>query len=432
MKKLLKKSLFLVQLLLCINTFNYATSQFQLEPIQTLSGEKSAPWQKIEKLKDLHPRFPNEQFHPKLGHFYSHVLSGFGTKTPHSSEFLLHFAPNFDKATHKTPILLLHGANDDATRRYAHPNSPLAKDHLTKTGLMQYLSDQGYAVFAISFSHYHGDNIYQGEAVANAITRIKEVLKQTKNKDFKVDIITHSKGAMAARSYLESAPAYYHKKFLTQYRNDVRRVIFQCAPLAGLDNMFRYYLYNLTLSSSKIPAPMGASKLLMYGSYQSTGENYIHSGLWQGQLQMISDQRKIGIPLGMMSYTSDFNQTMNKLYEGGHSMLLASQGLEKARLAGGRMIEVLNEKGLPKSVEFALIAGDFPIIYDERYPAMKIPAGMEMSGKSDGLLYLNSALYDKGLTNQGAKMIGKKVFKLNHVDITKDTKVFNYIKSLLN
>jgi hypothetical protein len=44
---------------------------------------------------------------------------------------------------------------------------------------------------------------------------------------------------------------------------------------------------------------------------------------------------------------------------------------------------------------------------------------------------LNSALYDKGLTKQGAKMIGKKVFKLNHIDIIKETEVFTYIESLL-
>ena len=75
-----------------------------------------------------------------------------------------------------------------------------------------------------------GCNLHQGEAVANAITRIRKLLGREDDENFKVDLITYSKGAMAARCYVQSANDFVGFDYLTDYRGDVRRVVFQVGP----------------------------------------------------------------------------------------------------------------------------------------------------------------------------------------------------------
>ncbi len=421
---------FLLALTVCTSGL-MATDRFNGEPQAVMEGDSAAPWALIERHRDPHPRFPNEPFHTRLAQFYPQTIEALGSKTPHSSVFALYAAPGWDGSEQPVPVLLIHGANDDATRRYAHPKSPHAEDHLESSGLMQDLASKGFSVFAVSFSHFHGDNLFQGEQIANAITRIRQLMGQEENQDFKVDLVTFSKGIMAARSYLQSMGEYYGMKYLTPFRHDVRRVVFQCGPIAGLDTMFRYYMYNLTLASQEIPAPMGADKMLMYGSWKDMGENHIHSGYWPGQLQMVHDQREIGIADGVMSVTADFNQTAHVLRNGGRSLYISSYGLEKARLAGGRMIEVMNEKGLPSDVSAAILAGNHHIIYDERYDGWKIPIGVELTAESDGLVYLKSATYTEGLTAQGARITGMKTLKLNHIDLSRSQDAFEFVSTEL-
>lgn len=423
-----------------------ATEHFTGEPVATFTrgtdvDERTlvaadtvdvSPWVLIERHQDKHPRFPKESFHSHLPQFYPQTIKALGSKTPHSSVFALYAAPGWDTAKHPHPVLLIHGANDDATRRYAHPKATTSQDHLKSKGLMQYLSKEGFSVFAISFSHFHGDNLYQGEQVANAISRIRQLLGKQGDSSFKVDLVTFSKGAMAARAYVQSAGKEYGLKFLTEFRNDVRRIVFQCGPLGGLDTPFRYYMYNLFIANNDVPAPMGASSMLMYGMWRDMGENHIHSGYWPGQLQMIHDQRLLGVKDGMLSYTTDMNQTARVLREGGTSLFVESQGLEAARVAGGRMIEMLNTKGLPKEVSAAVVAGTHHIIYDERYDNWKIPIGAEMAAPSDGLLYLNSATHTQGLTAKGAKITAVAKFDLNHIDLSRSEEVFSFVAKQLS
>ncbi|MBW7876477.1 MAG: hypothetical protein H3C47_10865 [Candidatus Cloacimonetes bacterium] len=419
-----------------------ATEYFTGEPLAIFEAENSRsvlesstndvyPWALIERHKDKHPRFPREAFHSKLEQFYPQTVKALGSKSPHSSVFALYAAPSYLTARHPNPVLLIHGANDDATRRYAHPKSTYAEDHTQSTGLMQHLAGAGFSVFAISFSHYHGDNIFQGEQIANAITRIRQLLGKESDSGFQVDLVTFSKGAMAARAYVQSAGQEYGMKFITPYRGDVRRIVFQCGPLGGLDTPFRYYMYNLSIASNKIPAPMGASSMLLYGLWKDMGENHIHSGFWPGQLQMIHDQRLLGVKDGVLSMTTDMNHSAKILREGGTSLFLQSDGLEKARIAGGRMIEMLNRKGLPSSVSAVIVAGTHHVIYDERYENWKIPIGAELAAPSDGLLYLASATHTEGLTAQGAKIQAVKEFPLNHIDLSRNQEVFDFVVSEL-
>jgi len=424
MKKILSLShLILYSLFLSLGS---ATQYFDGEPVSVLDGDSAKPWMKVEHHKDAHPRFPSEPFHPKLVQFYPQIKEAFQTAEPHSSEFLLHFAPNALN-NDGTIVLLIPGANDDATRRYARPLSTHDENHLTSPGLMQYLDSKNYRVFAVTFSHYHGDNLYQAEHVANSIQRIQQVL----NTQEAVSLVTYSKGAMAARLYLQSGGDLFGKTFLTSYRGDVRSVVFQGGPILGLDTPFRYYLYNLTLMSEKIPAPLGVKSMVIYGSWKDAGIGSIFSGYWPGQLQMIHDLRNHGIPHGVLSFTTDANLSAVKLVNGGSSFFLQSHGLEKARVAGGRMIEALNSIGLPEGVGFALLAGNFPIIYDERYPGWKIPAGAELTAASDGLVFVKSATFKEGLNAQGAQHLGTKVLSLNHIQLSRDKKAYEFVDQML-
>ena len=419
-----------VGLFLAACTPSFATRFYRAVPKSTVEGEAALPWEKIELHRDYHPRFPLTRFHPKLTQFYPQTKDAFGSEKPPSRDFLLYMAPGWDRGE-GVPVLLIHGANDDATRRFARPESTLSKDHLAVPGLMQFLSNKGFRVFAISFSHYHGDNLYQGEHIANAIKRIRKLLGQGSNQGFQVDLLSFSKGLMAARCYLQSAGQYYHKKHLTAYRGDVRRFVSIGGPIVGIDLPYRYYLYNLNIHSQKIPAPLGAAKLRIGPFMQKTEKNHILSGLWPGQLQMIHDLRLLGIPYGPLSLTADANLSGRVLRDGGKTLFLESKGLDQARKAGGNLVEVLNNRGLPPGVEAILIAGTLPILFDETHPGWSFPAGAQIIAKNDGLVFLRSALYEEGLTARGARVIAKKSFLLNHLGLSRHAKVFQFVAEKL-
>jgi hypothetical protein len=408
----------------------YATKLYKPQPEFILEGLNAQPWERIERHVDPHPRFPFEPFHEKLVQCNAQVIEAFGTKEPHSSKFLLHVMPGWDKATKSVPVILLPGANDDATRRYAYPLSSSHPDVLKRTGLAVHLAKQGFAVFAITWSHFHGCNLHQGEHIANAITRIKTMLNREDDESFKVDLVTYSKGAMAARCYVQNGSDFSSYKYMTKFRNDVRHIMFQVAPIGGLDTPFRYYLYNLSCKTQKVPAPLGVTSQKIYGLWKDSGVQDIHSGYWTGQLQMIEDTRKVGVAYGPLSWTADANLTMNAIRDGGKSFAVKSHGLDAARLAGGNLIENLNKRGLPKNVSATLVAGTHQTLYNEYLPTLQIPIGAELSDKSDGLVFLKSATYTKGLSAQGAE-VSVKTFDYNHVEISRHDDVYKFVTGVL-
>lgn len=419
-------------LILVAPATSLATDRYQPEPEKVLEGNAATPWERIERHRDPHPRFPTEPLPKKLEHFFPQVKNAFGSGAPHSSNFLLHVAPGWDQSSRPNPVLLLPGANDDASRRYSNPLSTQHPDFLKQGGLMQDLSGRGFSVFAISFSHYHGDNRLQGEHVGNAIRRIRRMLGRDGDADFKVDLVTFSKGAMAARCYVQSAGSWYaDTRFLTKFRGDVRRVIFQCGPLGGLDMPFRYYLYNLTCAASDFPAPMGASHVMTYGFMRASGEKDILSGMWTGQLQMLNDLRDLGVPHGPLSFTVDANMSGSALVNGGRTMFLRSKGIQHAMEAGGNMIELMNQTGFPPEVEAAMLGGTRPVLEDERYPLLKIPAGFQIIAPNDGLLFLKSALLEDAITAQGARVLGTRTLPLNHVELSRDQRAFDFVEEML-
>ena len=126
------------------------------------------------------------------------------------------------------------------------------------------------------------------------------------------------------------------------------------------------------------------------------------------------------------------NFTMLAIRDGGSSFFAKGDGLEAARQAGGCLIENLNDRGFPKDVSAALVAGSHPILYNEEIHTWKVPIGAELSDVSDGLVFLKSATYTKGLTAQGAKVVDVKVFNLNHVQCSREPEVFVHVGNVLD
>ncbi|HNY11615.1 MAG TPA: hypothetical protein PKK26_08505, partial [Candidatus Wallbacteria bacterium] len=294
-------------------------------------------------------------------------------------------------------------------------------------GIMQYLVKQGYPVFAITFSHPHGDNFLQAQQIANAITRIKQVLKG--GDDFKVDVICHSKGAMAARIYIsslgEDCPQY---SWITKFRGDVRKIIFVASPLRGIDTAFRYYAYNLTVVSKDMAAPVGVTYLTYLGSAIDFKD---YNKMFPGQAQMLFNWVDAGIDLTLQSATVDAGLSAYSLYHGGVTPLLGSAGIDAEIKNGGDVVNKLNKKGIDPSIKAYIMAGTKQDIDNITIGIFKIPIG-EMAASSDGVLFLKSATYADGLSRRGAKVENLKIFNTHHVGLTVHPDCLEFLNSSLS
>ncbi|HNW35026.1 MAG TPA: hypothetical protein PKM25_08860, partial [Candidatus Ozemobacteraceae bacterium] len=244
-----------------------ATDLFSPAPLAVFQAPESGMWETVERLRDTHPMMTPEAFSPPSTVLDPSLRTWFGnTPAPPSNEFLLHCAKGYRGRTLRNPVLLIHGAGDNANRAWIHPHDFVMPKDLSpdKRGFALWLSEMGYATFAISFAHNQGDNIMQAEQIANAIRRIRIIMRRTNDPNFKVDIIAHSKGNVAARVYLSDMRSLFpDKPWLTPYRGDVRTYIAIAAPFRGMDIPFRYYLYNTTIMSNpgEFNSPAGSDYL---------------------------------------------------------------------------------------------------------------------------------------------------------------------------
>ncbi len=419
--------LVLLQVYFCLSVCCAGT--FAGEPQEVITGSDAAPWERIERLADTAPGFIFEPFHPACRQRHTILKKAFGSEEPHSKYFLLHYAPGWNKNTGRTPVILVHGAGSHAFHSWAHPYCMQAPEpeNIDKPGLMQFLVKNGYPVFAITFSHPHGDNFLQAQQLANAVDRIKTVLKG--GDSFKVNVVCHSKGAMPVRIYLSSAGADYEKyKWITQFRKDVDKVIFVASPLKGLDTSYRYYAYCMSVMLEDIGAPMAPQKLMYMGSIVDL-KNY--NDKFPGQDQMLYNWVKDGIPFSFQSFTPDMNFTMYALYNGGETALLRSNGIDKAIADSGNVIETLCRKGIDPSVTAYILAGNKKEIDCIQFGPWKIPIG-EMAAESDGVLFLKSAVFKRGLTARGACVKTVKTVKTHHVGLIVLPEALDFIEEALS
>jgi hypothetical protein len=381
----------------------------------------------------------------------------FGTGTPGGGSFLLHHGPRAEFAI-GTPILFVPGAADNGSRGF-----------ITMATHMDIL---WRPVYALTFAHPHGDVFEQAEVVADAIARVKELTGAAQ-----VDVVSHSKGGIAVAVYLSNhAGADWgdtaYESVGTKYRGDVRRSVFIATPFAGIDTAFRWTLGNTaSLSADTAYAPSSWRTWYPYGvaapAWQTDlGEQDFlpeDGDLFPGQRQLLARQ-SAELPgampwLGAYSLQTDWYTT----YEGGYGFYTYSDGIDAAIEAGGSLIERLAEAGADPSVGIYVLAGENPLmpngtedlfvswfgqewtdiassgvdvwasLMDELIGDGLVSVGIaegevhglasgdlvlgEISGPSDGLVFVESATAADRLGARGATVAETYVANLSHLDL---------------
>ncbi|MFC1706277.1 esterase/lipase family protein [Planctomycetota bacterium] len=362
-------------------------------------------WAHLERLEDSHEQMIQERFIPLVEHHDPEIRAGFGgSGSPRSSQLLLHYASGWDEAKNPVPVMLLHGAGLSSNHCFA--DKPIEQPY---RGLAACLAGSGRAVFAVTFAHPQGDNFLQAEAVADAIARVRHVTGAKQ-----VDLVAHSKGAMAARIYLSDAGA----SWMTRYRGDVRRYVMLGAPNGGIDVAFAYPNLNYWILENKSPAPLSWTRCLHWGKWKDFEHETIYSGTaFPGQAQMVArwDHR-----YGRTRAEGQWD--IDSTYDGGKGQASTSLGIDRAIADGGNLIERLRRKGVHPDVELAFLAGTNPWI-------MNLIG--ERRGPSDGLLLVASAFDTEPLTRRGARVIRKDLRYLNHLQLVYHPRANNWVLEVL-
>jgi len=445
-----------------------ATSDFDGTPVATYTGDEThlqdgsvQLWGQIELHEDGDSLlFAQEDFNdglawPAESDWAPWIHSMFGSGTPHSSNFLLH-SGTLEPISEGTPILFVPGAGDNGSRGFIVMASRM-------NATMR-------PVFVLTFAHPHGDVFMQAEVVADAIARIKE----RRGVD-QVDVVGHSKGAIAAAVYASnhasaSWPSSAYEQVGTEYSNDIRRFVAIGAPLDGIDTAYRWSAQNwAALDADAAISPSSWSTYYPYTtgnlavSEDLSAQDHLRSGgdLFPGHRQLLRRQDH-ALPgeswLGAYSLQQDWYTT----YEGGFGYLSHSEGIDAAIEDGGDLIGALEDNGVDPSVELFVLAGENPLLHNgaeyqwiatfgeswvdiatsgvdawaELLADAVEQAGVsevdsvevrglvqgklvlgEISGPSDGLVFLSSATHAETLTGRGASVTEVKVVDLAHLDL---------------
>jgi pimeloyl-ACP methyl ester carboxylesterase len=323
---------------------------------------------------------------------------------PPAKDVLLHYYPGWNRGT-GTPVLLVHGTVVDATSAWISPHA--------QPGLAPYLAQHGARVFALTFANRQGDNLAWAEQINDAIARIRAVTGANQ-----VDVISHSKGTVAARALASRMSAPY----LGSYRGDIRRLVLIASPLQGMDNTYRHASFNLGLypekDDPKFNAPLSWDRMLVFGQWVDTRQYAIVSGskgYFAGQAQLLARWDKVyPVP--------EIEQDWYTTYYGGQGFISSSSGIDAAIAAGGHFMDQLKAHPLDPSVQVAVLSGDRP----------DIPGIMnEMSGPSDGIVFVKSATATEDLVRGGARLVAKSTLHMNHMDLIITNEAHGWVANAL-
>ena len=378
-------------------------------------------WVRVERWKDPNPSFIQEdrfsldmraaQTGPRLKYFGEDPV-------PHSSVFIVYYAPGWDTAKQATPVLLVHGA-DQADRAWANPGElgdfGCGEKTCPKTGLMQSLSDEGYSVFAVSFAHVHGDNFFWAEQIHNAISVIR-----ARTGAAKVDLIGWSKGTMPVRMYTSSLT----QPWSTPYQDDVRKVVLIGGPNLGMDYSFRY---GTALNGSVVidfkgtnNAPIPHDEILFqlqwiqrpeHGIFKSAkGDNY------RGQLQSLArwDAKYPLTPVANFGLGEFVVGDSESTYVGEAAakvkgVYARGKGIDAA-IAQGSIIDDIVDAGVPAEIETYLLCGDIDL-KDSSKMLTGVPN--EIAGPSDGVVFIDSCAAKDGIGN----LVDTAILPWNHLQL---------------
>ncbi len=402
---------------------------------QTYEDGLANDWVRIERWSDDNPGFIQEdrfdldaraqQTGQRLEFFDNDPV-------PHSSVFLLHYAPGWDRAEKPVPILLAHGANDQADRAWANPGESgdfgCGQSECPTTGMMQDLAQRGYAVFAITHPHSQGDNYFWAEQIHDAI----QIVRDRTGADA-VDLVGWSKGVMSTRMYASSLT----KEWGTAYQDDIRRLVLVGGPNLGFDYIFRYGTgHNNGIYADYggiIHAPGPHDELLVLGLWQERAEYGIYKSVkgdnWRGQLQMLAawdDVYPLTATATNALITWPVGDSKSTYYgEGEYTGLYArGKGIDFA-IGQGSIIEPMIDAGIPSSVETYLLCGDLNLD-DKDVLIQGLPN--EIAGPSDGIVFVDSCAAEDGIGNLAEAVILEDV---NHLKLGWDPEAVDQIDAWL-
>ncbi len=386
----------------------------------------------------------------------------FGTGTPTGGTFLLHQGVHAATAS-GTPILFVPGAGDNASRGF-----------VTMATKMDWA---GRPVYAITFAHPHGDVFEQAEIVADAIARVRaitgaaqvDLVSHSKGGISVAVYLSHHAGADWGAG---DARSRAYASVGTPFRGDVRRSVFIATPFGGIDTAFRWPLGNVaSLSTDTALAPTSWRTWYPYGTgylawnTDLAEQDFFADGgdLFPGQRQLLARQ-DYALPgsmpwLGAYSLQTDWYTS----YEGGYGYYTFSDGIDAAIANGGALLEHLADAGVDPRVELFVLAGENPLmpngvedilvgLFGETWVdlatagtdvwasllADAVGEGLltvgvsrdevqglatgdlilgEISGPSDGLVFVTSSTASDRLLARGATVEETYVANLSHLDL---------------
>lgn len=383
------------------NQAGFPTGFEKYDVVKSVNG---TVWSKLELLRT--PGLPAEPMQDRGRQRDPDVISCFGTELPASTDVCLHDAGEPAHRVSDVPVLLIHGANVNATNNWAQP--PYADG---KPGLMQFLKGQGYHVFAVTFANKHGDNFVWVNQIHNAITQIRKETGANL-----VDTIGHSKGGFALRLYTSDilGPGMSHP-----YDKHVRKALFLGTPHRGLDYTFRHPVVQWAMIPEDDDpvkyAPLSWSSALIYGQWRDTSRSSYTSPYFKGQPQMVARWDK--------TYTLDMTQPdWYTTYNGGQGFVSKSDGIDKVIAAGGNLVDKLRQSPVDPKIAVGVLAGSSPTM-----PGLL----NEYSGPSDGLLFVKSAAAAEDLTGKGAKLLDQTILPVHHMGLVSDPSAMSWVATQL-
>ncbi len=352
-------------------------------------------WAKVERWRDTTSAIGQETFPPDgRGDQTGQRATFFGSARPSSARFLMYYGSAWDQGWRTTPVLLVHGANQDADLAWADPNEAGAygcgQQTCPTTGLAQTLGSNGFRVFALNLAHKNGDGYIWAEEIADAVAIIKQRTGASS-----VDVVAWSKAASNARQYISNV----RQSWGTAYRGDVRRLILLGGANNGIDLSFRQgWNFSLVVypeCGGAVNGPTPHTKLVCYGSLVSGPQWSYGSSYFPGSAQLL--KRWDGVyPI------IESNQDWYTTYYGGTGAYSVGPGI--ASYLSRSLVDVIRNAPSPAAVKAYELCGNTPNI-----------AGFsnETSGPSDGVVFIQSCTDAVGLTTLGATA----VIGVNHLGL---------------
>ncbi|ALS99383.1 esterase/lipase family protein [Lacimicrobium alkaliphilum] len=397
-------------LVICLFSIFYLSSVSALTLESSFTSGVNNGWTLVERWKDTSGNLTAENYPGDgRGDQTGQRATFFGTSQPGSDKFLLYHAPGWNTNGKTTPVLLIHGANQDADIAWANPNDAgsygCGKYSCPGTGLMQELVADDFKVFALSLAHKNGDGYFWSEQIANAINIIKN-----KTGASKVDLVTWSKSAFNARMYISSVAEAWG----TSYQDDVRRLIMLGAPNNGIDWSFRHgWTHTFAVypgCGGVINGPTAHDAILCYGIWQSGTQWSYASSYFPGSVQMLKRWDHVyGLPVA--------EQDWYTTYHGGWGYYTHGQGIDA--FTPYSLVDTVRAAGTDPDVRVHNLCGskaDIALIHNEH------------TGPSDGVVFVNSCVDATGISNHG----GSATISVNHLGLGWSSAATAQIKNWLN